>query len=85
MKLTDNNRWKEKEQMEHINLPEGISKREIKIAFTKSPIAREIIDEVGKGLFYYDKSQPLYSNKMHFLDVVMQHNLWGELWAKINK
>lgn len=85
VKLTNNNRWKEREQMEHINLPEGISKREIRIAFTKSPIAREIMDEMDKGLFCYDNSQPLYSNKMRFLDVIMQYNLWGELWSKINK
>ena len=71
--------------MEHINLPEGISKREIRIAFTKSPIAREIMDEMDKGLFCYDNSQPLYSNKMRFLDVIMQYNVWGELWSKINK
>ena len=25
------------------------------------------------------------SNKMRFLDVIMQYNLWGELWSKINK
>ena len=85
VKLTNNNRWKEREQMEHISLPEGISKREIRIAFTKSPIAREIMDEMDKGLFCYDNSQPLYSNKMRFLDVIMQYNLWGELWSKINK
>ena len=45
----------------------------------------EIMDEMDKGLFCYDNSQPLYSNKMRFLDVIMQYNLWGELWSKINK
>lgn len=84
VKLTDNNRWREGKKMAQVSLPEGISKREVRIAFTQYPHAKNIIQELGEKLYHYDDNQSLYFNIMRFLEIVRQYNLWGELWTKIN-
>lgn len=85
VKLADNNRWKKEKKMLQVSLPNGISKRDVRIAFTQYPNAKVVIQEIGKELYHYDNSQPLYFNIIHFLEIVRIHDLWGELWNKINQ
>lgn len=63
-------------------LPEGVSKREIRLKLINHGKAKEIINEIDSA--FYDEGITPYYNIMRFLEKVRQENLWGELWSKMN-
>ena len=62
-------------------LPNGVSKRDVRLKFINSVKAKRIINEMDSH-FYDDNVSPYY-NIMRFLEKVRVENLWGELWNKM--
>ena len=62
-------------------LPDGVTKRDVRLKFINSVKAKRIINEMDSH-FYDDKISPYY-NIMRFLEKVRVENLWGDLWNKM--
>lgn len=75
------NNW-EGEVMEHVStLPDGVTKRDVRLKFINNIKAKRIINEMDPH-FYDEKISPYY-NIMRFIEKVRIENLWGELWNKM--
>ena len=66
--------------VETLSLPEGITKRDIRIKLTQVPNLEKVINEVSQGRFTYDDRITDYVNAIHFMEFVRQNNLWIPLW-----
>lgn len=79
--LENHNRHKiDKPMVETLSLPEGITKRDIRIKLTQVPNLEKVINEVSQGRFTYDNRITDYVNAIHFMEFVRQNNLWIPLW-----
>lgn len=76
------NRWQNKmEEVKENNLPQGISKREIRFAFLRSPQNVQIMKSFGK----YDEQRSNSANAVSFLNWIDENNKMTDLWNKLRK
>lgn len=82
LKKKHQNRWQNKmEEVKENNLPQGISKREIRFAFLRSPQNVQIM----KGFGQYDEQRSNSANAVSFLNWIDDNNKMIELWNKLRK
>ena len=79
-----NNRWEVKQDMQNNELPENITKRDIRIQLIKHANPKSII-ELFNDCYKYDNDKSEYTNIIEFLECVREKNLWVELYNKLNK
>ena len=76
------NRWQNKmEEVKENNLPQGISKREIRFAFLRSPQNVQIMKSFGQ----YDEQRSNSANAVSFLNWIDDNNKMIDLWNKLHK
>ena len=64
------------------NLPDGVTKRDVRLKLINSGKAKSIIAEMDSS--FYDEDVSLYYNVMRFLEKVRRENKWEELWNTMN-
>lgn len=79
-----NNRWEVKQDMQNNELPENITKRDIRIQLIKHANPKSII-ELFNDCYKYDNDKSEYTNIIEFLECVREKKLWVELYNKLNK
>jgi len=71
--------WDMKERK--ANLPDGVTKHEVRVKFINNGRAKSIINKLSPD--FYDEKIPKYYNIMRFLEKVRQENRWQELWNEM--
>ena len=79
-----NNRWEVKQNMQNNELPENITKRDIRIKLIQHANPKSII-ELFNDRYKYDDEKSEYTNIIEFLECVREKKLWVELYNKLNK
>lgn len=74
--------WKEEDMERTTKLPEGVTKRDVRLKLINNGRARSIIAKMDHT--FYDKELSLYYNVMRFLEKVRVENRWEELWDAMN-
>ena len=69
------------EEVKENNLPQGISKREIRFAFLRSPQNVQIMKSFGQ----YDEQRSNSANAVSFLNWIDDNNKMIDLWNKLHK
>lgn len=72
------NEWKGETMEPVTNLPEGVTKRDIRLKLINNGKAKKIIEKMDSS--FYNDNVSLYYNVMRFLDMVRRENKWEELW-----
>lgn len=78
------NRWltkKEGVKMKTLNLPDGVTLREVRFTFLQSPKVVKIMKDFG----IYDSNMSLSANSVHFLKTMEETNRLSELWKKLKE
>ena len=76
------NNW-EGETMEPVTkLPEGVTKRDVRLKLINNGKAKKIIEKMDSA--FYNEDVSLYYNVMRFLEKVRRENKWEELWTIMN-
>lgn len=74
--------WKGEDMEKTTNLPDGVTKRDVRLKLINSGKAKSIIAEMDSS--FYDEDVSLYYNVMRFLEKVRRENKWEELWNTMN-
>ena len=78
------NRWltkKEGVKMKTLNLPDGVTLREVRFTFLQSPKVVKIMKDFG----IYDSNKSLSANSVHFLKMMEETDRLSELWKKLKE
>lgn len=62
-------------------LPDGVTKREIRVRFVSRPDTKRIINSIYHEFF--DEKQTSHTNNVKFLKKINEDNKWIELWNKM--
>lgn len=75
-------KWKGEDMEKTTKLPEGVSKRDVRLKLINNGRAKSIIAQMDPT--FYNKELSLYYNVMRFLEKVRVENRWEELWNTMN-
>ena len=76
------NDWEGKVMELATTLPDGVTKRDVRLKLINNGRAKNIIAKIDSS--FYDEDVSLYYNVMRFLEKVRKENRWEELWNAMN-
>ena len=78
---TNPSRWENMQTSIRQNLPDGVTKREIRIRFVNRLDNKYVINSIYHNFF--DETQTSHTNNVNFLKAINEDNKWIELWNKM--